>query len=470
MSIVSAGWLAVWLGSKADRVRGALSRVAGWAHRLLGPAVLLVVLLGAYKVYQLGFTAQYHADYALGVRFALAATGWRAVASSSLVVSALYLCPPLFIAFLLLALPRWREPGIVAVLLFLTYFVVHVALLEWVVPFQPYYARYLVSEFVPYTILFVICASASLQPGRLRTALSALLVFSGLYGLVLSAAQIGKQENEGVYESVSRLAAHVGPRDLLLIDDAHIQGFAISELKTPLVYAFGLQVADVSAASLNNEEYLNSLRRSFDDLLLVSCRLTHPPQFALVDSLRFWVMTFSHAVQPPNRIVARIDSHLNLFRLDRTKFAAGTIVDFGSGGMGNDWLETGWSHLEPWGIWGIGHSAKLRINPQALAVDAPISGLKFQLKAFVSPQHPEQQVRVMLDGEEVQKLHFRYPDETDLPAELLLSAARLQGLRPISVEFVMPQAVSPQSVGLSDDPRVIGVGLKSVELVRARER
>ena len=76
---------------------------------------------------------------------------------------------------------------------------------------------------------------------------------------------------------------------------------------------------NVSAASLEDDAYLTALRRSHEDLFVVSCSATSPPRFVLVDELRFWVMAFNHGLQPPTGITARIDSHLHVYRLARRR-------------------------------------------------------------------------------------------------------------------------------------------------------
>jgi hypothetical protein len=128
-------------------------------------------------------------------------------------------------------------------------------------------------------------------------------------------------------------------------------------------------------------------------------------------------------------------------------------------------LKDGWSVPEWWGVWAVGQSATLRINRRNLAREPPIARLRLQLTAFVAPQHPEQHVAIRVDGVEVQKLHFHYPNATELQANIPLNAIRLKGPGSITIEFLMPQAVSPASIGLSAETRVIGIGLKSLELV-----
>src|SRR5262249_55606632 len=149
-------------------------------------------------------------------------------------------------------------------------------------------------------------------------------------------------------------------------------------VKTPLIYTFGRRVGSISADSLADEAYVTGLSSSCDRLYLLSLAATPPPGFTLVDSLRFSVMTFRLTPYPPTTIEPLDAYRLYLYTLGRKELLPGSSVSFGSGidPVAIDWLESGWSNPESWGVWGVGHSAKLRIPVQALSKDATISGLR----------------------------------------------------------------------------------------------
>jgi hypothetical protein len=461
---VLAGWVALWAAARSHRVRKSLGDAWAAGRLGLGPVLVLIMLAGIRKPYLLGFTDRYLADPYM-VRFGLAGAHWFSVAASSLVAAAAYLCPLVFLSFIALLLWRRRDAATDLVLMLLSYFVVHVSLLEWFMPYQPYFARYLVSEFVPWTLLFVVCGWAGMQPGRGRKVLGLALAASGLYGVALSAAQLGKKEDDQAYQTLARLAAPIDGDDLLLIDDDHIRGFAVSELKTPLVYSFGLQVADVNAAALADSAYLEALRAGHGDVYLVSCSGVLPAAFRLIDTLPFRVLAYQWNQSPPTRTFWRIDARLNLFRLTRMETAAGAKIGFGVGGRGSDWLQEGWSIEEPWGTWAVGHRATLQIDRETLG---GVAALRFDLRAFVTPAHSSQRV-VLRVGAETRELNFRYPDTAELQTEIPLDPALQKAPRPLTIELKMPDAVSPQSLGLGRDKRVIGAGLSSIELVRKRD-
>lgn len=463
LAVSAAAWLGIWLAARTPRGREVLGGLLRRGQALLGPAVLLVIAAAMWNLYRVGFTQHYAGDAWLETRMHVVGTRWSAFAISSLLAAAEYLSPLGFVAVVALALRKWREPRIAILLAFVVFFFAYVGGLQWFLPYQPYFARYLLSEFVPYALLFLVCAWAAWSPGRLRTALAGLLVLIGTYSAALSAAQIGKQENGGAYESLGALAQRIPPNALLLIDSDSVRGFAISELKTPLVYTFDVHVADASRGSLADAAYLAELRSTFDDVYLVSCASTAPETFAPVESLRFRAMAFEWGHLPPIRLFARINARLFLYKLDRITLSAGTRVAVHTGGLATQWLDTGWSPAESWGVWTVGPAATLRIDPRQLA--AGIGALALQLKAFVSPQHPEQRVTLRLDGERVSELRFHYPDVVELKPSIPVPAARLRDARPLAIELDTPDAISPLAIGLNADERVIGVGLESVEFV-----
>lgn len=460
-TITAIGWLGIWSASRSRL----LARAAAIARDLRGPAIALFLLLGVVGPYQLAFTNKYLDDSLLGRRFPLAAGGWNSLAASTLVAFAIYLCPLLFVALIILAVRRWREPRIEAVLIFLLYFIFHYAVLDWVIPYQPYYARYLASELVPYTIVFVACAWAFLSPGRLQTALRAVLLISVLYGAALSAAQIGKKENDQCYETLARVAAHVDPGDLLLIDSESLKGFSDPELKTPLVFAFGLQVADILQSSLAEPAYLGALRAAHGDMYLLSSSSTPPAGFTVVDALPFKVLAYTPGERPPTDTFWRVDTRLYLSRLDRIKFGPGSRIAFHAGGVATQLLDRGWNTPEPWGVWAVGHSSTLHVDPRMLQDDGAVTRLRLRLRGFVFPRFPEQQVLVKVDGVQIHQLHFRYPDARVLAADIPLDAERVRSGRPIAIELVVPEPITPRLAGLNGDTRLIGVGLEDLELI-----
>jgi hypothetical protein len=333
--------------------------------------------------------------------------------------------------------------------------------LQWNVPYGPYYARYLVSEALPYLMLFVVCVWASWKPGYARQTLTAVLAVSMVYAAALSSGQLGKQENAGLYDALSELVAPVGQSDVILLESPG-SGLSISELKTPLVFTFGKQVVNVTSADLSDPAYVQTIDQKFDDMYLISPRAEAPPGFVKIDSVRVKVEAFSHGQGPPLQLVTRGNARLHLVRQVSLQLPMGEARSFQSGSDWIDWLGAGWSTPESWGVWAVGHEASLSIGTKELPESATGLKLHFVARLYMTPSHPRQRVQVDMEGDAVQTLIASYPN-TQLSFDLRVTPELLQSGRQLQVRFKFPDAVSPQSLGLSRDPRQLSMGLVSVK-------
>ncbi|WP_322846238.1 DUF6311 domain-containing protein [Pseudomonas sp. B33.4] len=119
-------------------------------------------------------------------------------------------------------------------------------------------------------------------------------------------------------------------------------------------------------------------------------------------------------------------------------------------------LSSGWSTPENWGTWSAGQQAQidLRVTPEARSI-------ALEVMAFVLPQHPAQRVIVSLNGEQV--LTTRLTQLQDNHLEIPIPAAireQLVDTDRLTIELQLPDAISPEQMGLNDDSRVMGLGLK----------
>lgn len=119
-------------------------------------------------------------------------------------------------------------------------------------------------------------------------------------------------------------------------------------------------------------------------------------------------------------------------------------------------LTSGWSTPENWGTWSAGQQAQvdLRVSPEARSI-------ALEVMAFVLPQHPAQRVIVSLNGEQV--LSTRLVQHQDNHLEIPISPAIRQHLADndrLTIELQLPDAISPEQLGINDDSRVMALGLK----------
>lgn len=311
--VVMLCWLTVWVLAWEESRRLWARRVVGRLMILLPLAIAGATALAIWKAYKLGYTDAYAGHLWYDSRFRLSHGGVKALRSVSLIASIFYISPLMLLAFYA-ACAKLRFSPISAVLLvFVSGIYAHVAILQWVLPYQPYYARYLVSEFVPYMILFVVVVWASLGPGSLRRFITFAFAFSGLWATGLSAMQIGKNEHDGIAQSLARLTSHLDARDIVFLD-ASLTAPATPTLKTALIYTYGLHVVTASQEDLGKASYGRGLARRYHDVFYVSRSSVAPAGFAELDSVGFDAPSYCHGVSPPMRLCRHGDNRLILYK------------------------------------------------------------------------------------------------------------------------------------------------------------
>ncbi|WP_409318432.1 DUF6311 domain-containing protein [Pseudomonas sp. KCJK9016] len=124
----------------------------------------------------------------------------------------------------------------------------------------------------------------------------------------------------------------------------------------------------------------------------------------------------------------------------------------------NRQLADGWSTPENWGTWTDGQQAKIemRLVPQARSI-------VLDALAFVQPQHPVQRVIVSLNGEQVLSTSLTrfHGNRLEIPISTALGEHLASDDR-LTIELQLPDATSPRQLGINDDSRIMGLGLKSL--------
>lgn len=117
-------------------------------------------------------------------------------------------------------------------------------------------------------------------------------------------------------------------------------------------------------------------------------------------------------------------------------------------------LKKGWvQNPEDWGVWSVGNEAIIE-----LAIPINSRELKLNLRAFVNAKQPNQEVIIEIDNEK--SLHFSLNKFDENSINLLIpDSARKKGVMRMKIDI--PKAVSPKSMGISDDDRTLGIGLLS---------
>jgi hypothetical protein len=116
----------------------------------------------------------------------------------------------------------------------------------------------------------------------------------------------------------------------------------------------------------------------------------------------------------------------------------------------------GFSAPEPWGIWTRQPVAEMLLVIDGLG-DADLL-LTVKGIAFLHERHPRQRVHVRVNGEAVADWSYVRGDASNM-RETVIPAAVAKAQTPLRITFDMPDARAPLDLGLSSDPRPLGVGL-----------
>lgn len=158
----------------------------------------------------------------------------------------------------------------------------------------------------------------------------------------------------------------------------------------------------------------------------------------------------AEALPPPGVALAKLTDDLVAHRVLKLKFQAGDIA--------TRLLGEGWSTPEPWGTWNAAMASKLRLP-------IPEHGgpweVTFLCHAYAA-QHPQMVIVGIDDIDHVAEWRF---DTTDGSYRRLRLPPRAGAA---IVRFRFPDAISPQALGRSTDPRPLALALVMATISPAR--
>ena len=144
------------------------------------------------------------------------------------------------------------------------------------------------------------------------------------------------------------------------------------------------------------------------------------------------------------------------------KYSIGDTISFAATGNSKPFKVSGWSDAETRLSWTNGPVAVL-----ALRIDPTPDPLTLRIKCggfAKTPQGPPQPVEVFVNDQKI--ANWDALDLADHTAPIPPAITAGGGL--LTVTLKVPNAVSPRSLGLSDDPRLLGVSCVEVSLTRAQ--
>lgn len=131
------------------------------------------------------------------------------------------------------------------------------------------------------------------------------------------------------------------------------------------------------------------------------------------------------------------------------------LIQFGEGGMERPYLHRGWLHDEPGGRWSDGASATIRIPASWLTSPG-------QLILSFLPDFREPDIIVKHQGMPLPcllRVKGRMAFDIDISDRIID--------RFVELEIVCPTVICPKDAGISDDERILGAHVRSIEIVRS---
>lgn len=410
----------------------------------------VIILLSLYKAYQLGFTDKYLGHFLIDKTFHMTRRGLSSFAFSNIFVAFLHLSPPGFVVFfggaVYIGRKKHDSPLFIFLMLFLLIFWSAGTVISFATPYQYYYARYLMSEVIPYSLLLIaaVLGSAFASGKRCTRAVSAVVVLMmTLYFSYWTIQQLRGREADGAYASLSRVEDVVKKNDLLLLDKSDFVYY--NEIKTPLSYFYGLNVFTIESA-----QDLDILFRGqimlYDRLFLLSQHPVEHELIQLVDTFDYEQGSFEHTSLIPVKF-AVLTRPLFLYRVNRAEFRAKKFIF--SPARSPDKLVNFHADL----LWTKGDST---IKDLSYSVKPNDTLLVIQTKGY-NPERDLQrlQLRVYTNDKE---LEFSHRDEKAYYFKLSPRISTIRKIRIMSSTFV------PRDLKINEDKRKLGIDIKLITI------
>jgi hypothetical protein len=440
-----------FLISRSDVERG---RLRGWLLRLWfhaqrwSPLLFVVFLLiAAGRVAVLAFTDYYKGNAWYDLTWNMSHAGSPALLRSAILVAAENMGPALP---LLLPFALWKSgdsPRRALLTLIVLVMIGYSAALQWFLPYQYYYARYLLSELVPFTLLLVVIRCADWwHVGTLRRWITIATAITGIYFAWFTWPLIGFREAEGAESSLTRIASQVDQGSVLLVDETSIN-FA-ARFVTPLRMWFGLNVYTVRDFGQLPAVVRDLRRVGVQDIVLLRGTGDVPAGFAYDMRIHFEQTRMERTAYLPRASEADVADFV-LSRLDDSALAATLLT--GPGLELSDLPSGCCSGFDPDGVWTKRHAA---LRGLALPKGS-WQRLVITMHGY-RPDYTQAGLVVHANGKELRL------EKADGPT-FEFSLGPIEGPTPLELELDTRTFV-PRELGLNDDPRHLGLDIGTLHI------
>ncbi len=167
-----------------------------------------------------------------------------------------------------------------------------------------------------------------------------------------------------------------------------------------------------------------------------------------------------------NEIVLAVYKHLSPFPIQKP-IEPGQSISFNSpmnqalnaGNKESFIFGLGWSKPESWGTWTNDKTATLSFPADSFVPSFKPTKLVLMLKGFILPAHPTQTILIYINNALIKTVQINTPEIKTI--EIPLSNIP-NFTAPIEIKFELPNATSPQRLGMNDDRRTLAIGLISL--------
>ncbi len=403
-------------------------------------ALTAILFLSFYKTYQFGFT-----DHYSKIRWGFGGLGWSSMKYSNIVVAIEYLSPMAFAVFLwgvLAVFPGKRDISWISLMFFLCMFWYLATVIRFFTPYQYYYARYLLTEVIPYTLLAVSLAlGIFFQKGRLgkTIALSLAITIAG-YFLYFTAFQFMGESADGAYAGIKKIDELVDEDDVIFL--YRVDSQLPWDLRTPLSFFFDMntcvltKIADME--SIKGKFFLMKFKNAF----ILSRDLLTFPFLEFVDEINLKIGDFVESTGIPRKYKY---SHkiLFLYKLSKEDLTSKVIYPLEKVDDLVNFYNGVWTNGN-----GIIRNIDYRLEPKDRFVRIETNGNVPGMHESTWPK-PE----LYLNG--IQQAYYS-KSKNSFVFQIMGGIAVIRDLRIVSETFV------PKEKGIGNDIRVLGMDVSYV--------
>lgn len=449
-----------------------------WARVSLVLMVLTIVL-ALYKAYLVGYTNDY-SNNQMYQRWGLVGSGFSIFERSSAINWVFYSSPFLLMVSVIGLRGKAVQEKVALPLMLLSVFLVTTLIINIpVIPYQYYYARYLLSEIVPYAIVISMVILSLTKVSVIRMLGIASVVITLPYFLFYTIKQFPAEEGVRPYSILSDIASEVDDDDTILLDADVFGGVKhwrlYARLEMPLAYYFQKTVLPYTAYDLPiiTESYEGLSNKK---LWLLTTALLENPSFNLVKNYSYYDKRLEESGKPPKNIVDRYWSfELFLYALKRPCDSGVCNVSFEKYrerpykvGTGNIYakkiLGTGWYNIEPSHVWSK-EKAIINLRKEWFDGGGWPQDIVLEVRMFGASKSREV---TLLTQMATNKKSFKFTSNEKEKITIPLGCQEKKKI--CLLELNINGASSPLSLNRSLDPRVLGIALYNYSFEYRGER